>query len=722
MPIYSPTRTTFTVYSTDYKLYRREETTTTSGTESSTSSSSSHKSSSTKCGGKKCHYPSDHSNGATVGVAVGVPVAVCLVVFAVILVILYKRSKKEAQDDNDPEFEGDVEYMPHMGTYFPQIDSSNSGGSMEFKDDRMFQDTTPYYLPQQHISQPLNPFESSARSSRIRSVDPFQLPENIEFNALRDFAKQVDGPSIGGYHIASSSRNASHVSLPTDHGTNSMFMQDGGYQNNLQTCGLDFVRPEANPGFNRNSQISESTDNDTSLNSVLLTSPVKSVVGQANQYYSHDISGFDAEQSGIDLTVDRSIANDKYVQYPDARNILPDESFEFETTQEPELNSSKRNTEEDGEDKIYKFEYEDEEEDDENIQRMRSIYQVYLDRNETMKQASSQDTDNKLPVKQLDGPVNAQLGDSNLDGSNSSYAENTGTQGTQHLGEELQENVPIEAEEEKKHRRTVSSIYSEIPQLIDQPSLPQHQLQKQYTQEQYTQEQYPQEQYPQEQYPQEQYPTSSQQSFANQPQYYIQPVLVQHQYLHPQTFEEFEELPTPSQLAHSNTIDSLTSFNKPKQPQLTRLQTARLNGTALNPMDHPEMFYKKQGDQFSAYQQSISGTPTQDNSQNAPKPYQLRESIVMTDPSDLSILTTYKPAGSFRNISSFNSRNNSLMSQSNPYPQQQQQQQQINSRVSGLLDSTDVVQPPSVGDILPHSSSNEDLRKQLGHSSNYNIA
>lgn len=103
-----------------------------------------------------------------------------------------------------------------------------------------------------------------------------------------------------------------------------------------------------------------------------------------------------------------------------------------------------------------------------------------------------------------------------------------------------------------------------------------------------------------------------------------------------------------------------------------------------------------------------------------PSPYQLRQSVVMTNPSDLTAKPSYKPAGSFRSVSATNSRNNSLTTQNNIYLQQQQQQL-YNSRVSGILEETDVVQPPSVGGILPHSGSQDDLRKQLGSSHNYTV-
>lgn len=45
----------------------------------------------------------------------------------------------------------------------------------------------------------------------------------------------------------------------------------------------------------------------------------------------------------------------------------------------------------------------------------------------------------------------------------------------------------------------------------------------------------------------------------------------------------------------------------------------------------------------------------------------------------------------------------------------------INVRVSGLLDDSDILQPRSMGEILPFNASADDLRKQLGSSHNYEI-
>lgn len=106
------------------------------------------------------------------------------------------------------------------------------------------------------------------------------------------------------------------------------------------------------------------------------------------------------------------------------------------------------------------------------------------------------------------------------------------------------------------------------------------------------------------------------------------------------------------------------------------------------------------------------------NNGSAVAPYQMRQSVVMTNPSELSLPTKFRPAGSIRNVSGMNTRNNSMTTQMNPY---YQQQAAYNSRVSGLLQEEDVLHPSGIEGILPHNGSPDDLRRQLGTSHNYNI-
>ncbi|CAI6531781.1 AIS_HP2_G0020890.mRNA.1.CDS.1 [Saccharomyces cerevisiae] len=210
------------------------------------------------------------------------------------------------------------------------------------------------------------------------------------------------------------------------------------------------------------------------------------------------------------------------------------------------------------------------------------------------------------------------------------------------------------------------------------------------------------------------HPNGKTQSNNNCYYYNYSPSLLEH----PQTFESMRDLPTPTQLAYSTSSRSLTSFKgRPKPSNAVKyIPTVSLNGTALNPMDHPEMFYGTCTEIPSAAYLTKQAC--------MPLPHQLRQSIVMTNPADLSVRAHYKPAGSLSHLmraqhlpgSSPATTTSSFLSQPSPMIPKV-----INVRVSGLLDDSDILQPRSMGEILPFNASADDLRKQLGSSHNYEI-
>ncbi|CCD23979.1 Skg6p NDAI_0C03190 [Naumovozyma dairenensis CBS 421] len=650
----------------------------------SSSSSKTSSSKSTKCTGTKaqCEKPSmnSHSTSVTVGVAVAVPVAVVIIALAAILIVVYKRSKREAQEDNDPDFDGDGEYLPNVHPYAtqPQYYPTN--------DPQFATRNQNTYPPQQQQQPPIeNPFSNMQRVDSSWAVEPFQLPNTDDTNSLREFAKQVQNDKLGGYHLAS--RNGSRVELSQQSSSVSIPT----IKDTIKFAATDDSRFETNNNGYSNSQRTGTIDFESSSNGSPNTFLDEKLVKNSTVSIPTDELPLNTTQNAIQNTLE---------PYNDA--------FEFENNREDDADE---NNEDD-----YTIPLSSSEEED--IKRMKSIYQVYLDRNGTTYQKAGKmnesDTpletatkNTNLPMEQTTYPtevvedVSNQYG--NLDFQSNHENKNTDTSAT--LA------VPT------SKTRAASSIYSEAPFQL---SAQQHyQPQQSYQQ---PQQQYPQYLQPLQQVPPQPYLQYPPQAYNPQNQYYQS----QQQFNHPQTLETIGELPTPTGLMNSASSHSLTSFRNPSKQQI-QLQTARLNGTALNPVDHPEMFYTStpdaynngQGNGYAGTDASIQTNMKKETS-TAPLPFQLRQSIVMTNPHDLQAVPTHKPAGSFRNINAANnSRNNSLTSQTNPY--YQQQQRQFNSRVSGILEETDTVQPPRMGAILPHSGSQEDLRRQLGSSDNYNV-
>lgn len=696
---------------------------------SSSSASSTKNSKSAKCTGTKqqCQLPtdSDHSTSVTVGVAVAVPVGVIIIVLAVILYIVYRRSKKEAEEDNDPDFEGDSEFLPAMKDYSSGMNHPYSSDSQQDFMEKTLQQT------------PSDPFASSMNGSKYNTrsvtpsapgrpwyVDPFQLPqESNDSNSLRDFAMRVQEDGLGGYKVAADSRNASQTSLHLDNFSNRTPMRASSrFQENESF--LSHNSPIHNNQISRGSAAAGANKQSAFPNEVTDSASVSEDAGvskDSSESPSNDAFEFEFD-NGSEKTHRKSL------------QFGTDDDYELQDIKEPQhVDDGSGSKSED--DDYYVSRLSPNEEED--IKRMKSIYQVYLDRAKTMKKEQDKSDNandvfqdeirvdsidqNPLPsikinnnenIDKIKVPEAKYLAQEALPLSDT----NLGKYGPEMVqGQEqcpVRDTLTVTDTEAAPSNRIASSIYSEAIQPLN--------YQGQYQQQEqspvyggYTQ------------YPANGYSGNFQQQgyaapVAPNSQWYGAPVPQQHQqYNHPQTLETIGELPTPAYLAQSASSHSLTSFKKPNKQQLLQLQTARLNGTALNPVDHPEMFYSPTNDTYYVPQQQGQFMRFNENGA-APSPYQLRQSVVMTNPSDLTAKPSYKPAGSFRSVSATNSRNNSLTTQNNNYLQQQQQQL-YNSRVSGILEETDVVQPPSVGGILPHSGSQDDLRKQLGSSHNYTV-
>lgn len=690
----------------------------------SNNSSKTSKDKSTKCTGTKqqCQLPtnSKHTTGVTVGVAVAVPVAVVIILLIVIFYIVYKRSKREAQEDNDPDFEGDSEFLPHHNTYemHNQYSSSDSNQNMREKVDNAFYNgmsMAPPGVSQQQYPQPgsingANPF--SNRNSSW-TADPFQLPETDNADSLREFAKQMQNDGFGGYQLAS--RNGSQVSLHNDQNS---FISTNRLSNiRVVTNQSSLNNPIVMPGESRMASVHNSKNTSPLKNSSSVTNKQHHQQNLSSRKldFSQEVETFDNEDDG------------------EARDN--DDGFEFEnnnSTTQPQHLNVETNDPQQNEDNQYASNIPLSPEE-ENIQRMKSIYKVYLDRNETVRDPSTTHhvegeeahiEQNDLTQHSVSATISSQKQDPNVD---------MGPQQAMNVPQiQIQEATSVSAvtaenndntsdnnlQTSRMSHRIASSIYSEAPVQAYHSQLQQQQ------QQQYGYDQQPQ-QYGYNQDPnfammqqQQQYGYPQQQQMYNN---YPPLPNMPSQYMHPQTLEQIDELPMPSKLVNSDSSHSLTSFKQvtKSQQQLQQqqniLQTARLNGTALNPMDHPEMFYTN-NDGFMQQPQmpnnsSMSFVSNNSQMSNVISPHQMRKSIVMTNPAEFQPQASYKPAGSLRNIQP--------QQQMDPY--YQQQQQQIHSRVSGILENTDMVQPPSVGGILPHNGSQEDLRKQLGSSGNYAV-
>ncbi|CCF58362.1 hypothetical protein KAFR_0E02090 [Kazachstania africana CBS 2517] len=662
------------------------------------SSTSSGKSS--KCTGTKqeCEKPTDSTMDVTVAVAVVVPVAVIIIVLSVILFMVYRRSKKEAQEDNDPDFDGDAEFISNGYAM-----KHNFEGSNDSQHDMKEEFNQAYYQTGRPEENPFN----ENYNDHTWSVNPFKLPETADAGSLRNFAREIENDKVGGYQLAHiQSRVASSSSLALDQIGRGSFAARNGSAVGMSIhnrSGLDMV-----------GNVTPSRQSETDVAST--SSP-----GEYNNYKESPLQN-KGNRENVPLSIESiGIKNDE--------NVV-ESNYDARTKQKSQnvMNKSVRVQDVKYDDGNDDYAVQLSETEEENIKRMKSIYQVYLDRSGTMKQNAQLEKDADEINFEVENPStsfsptpsngvndeNAVLVNEPSQEVFQSYSEDvTGhtveqvadtsyqDEGSQNESVESTNHLaPVDNTATRKSHRIASSIYSEAPNLALQEQRQQYQnIQQQLSPQAYNN------------MPQ-QYPYQLQGQMPPVPQ--IPP-----QHSHPQTLESINELPAPAHLLQSSSTHSLTSFKQPSKQQM-QIQTARLNGTALNPVDHPEMFYTPNNNSYGPIpndNMSYTSNNTIGNGQ-APLPYQMRQSIVMTNPADIQMNNTYKPAGSLRNYNLPNSRNNSLTTTGNSY--YKQLQKQADARVSGILEPSDVVQPPNAVGIIPHSGSNDDLRRQLGSSHDYN--
>lgn len=666
-----------TVHSKSFGLYPRAD----SSTDSASSSKTSSKESSTKCTSKaECKKPSDATDATTVAVAVVVPVAVVGLILCFVLWKVWKRSKKEAMEDNDPDFDGDGEYLPQAQYRFDTKEQSEPTSGSNFDDYELKSQRDPF----------AGGYAAAGPHRQHFPLDPFQLPASDDTDDLRTFARSVQNNEFDGYRLAS--RNASELSLSR---TTSALQKPQGFTQqgriaSFTSSNLPSRESMTNLDMNRKEQVKQENPrsaeeatiesyNSEEFPSEVEDSPIKSARVNVEQGYVSDAAGLDPENSyrnGDGNADDVESNNNDFVDAKFDTDVVPhgpsgaEDDYELENSKE-----------------------------EENIKRMKSIYEVYLDRNGTVRTvkpspngAEAENTGFQESYVPESLPVGAS---SQIEKATAQqqYAEGHQTE-TQPEGL----NVPGQLAPETVGTRAASSIYSEMP------TMPQQTAQGVINRRQapYGQE----------------LPNSYTPQYYNDPNaaYYGQGhAYMLQQYHHPQALEHIEELPNPSNIPFSTSASSLTSYNKKAGKSMSPGGIRTHSGTTLNPLDHPELFYSQTSlvdNNELAYDQQAKGP-------SKVLPHHLRQSVVMTDPAQLSHSTLFKPAGSFRNMSAANSRNNSMTSQ---HTIQQYQTQMALQRVSGILDEHDTVQPPRLGGILPHNGSQDDLRRQLGSSDNYNVS
>ncbi|SCV02220.1 LANO_0F16072g1_1 [Lachancea nothofagi CBS 11611] len=681
-----------TASASNRRLLPRADSTTKSSSSSSSRSSSSTSSSSNR-------KPADANQSTAVIVAVVVPVVVVGVILAFVLWKVWQRGKKEAREDDDPDFDGDGLDLPSIDHTYQMRERSMPGTTSDSNFDDLESKgqshvMTSYQNPLGHKNFPL---------------DPFHLPNGDDTEELRSFARSIQNRELDGYRLASQNPSEISLSRPNSEFQKPQVLARNQRANSFTSSNMHSVESVPNWANNeedqsisdykykgdQTTQISQDIGDSTSE---IESSPIKHAHTEVQQGFVTNSVGLDPEKSARDsrsFSIDAENFADPIHDVSSREvdtNIQQDENDEYLTSKE-----------------------------EENIKRMKSIYEVYLDRNGTVRTLKPSSNGEAGETEPISGgfaaseslPAEAVSKINHAAGTQKALESQFNASGTFPFEEQVGLQVPDQEKQKGSGRRAVSSIYSEMPTYPPQSAQPEYNQEEQPIQEN-SQLQY------QPQY-QPQYPTQYQHQYPaqyyndpNTPQAYANEAYAPQQYYHPQALENIEELPNPSNLPFSASTSSLTSYKKVGK-SLFPGGMSTYNGTSLNPIDHPELFYN----QMSGANDSQSGIGQETTGHNQILPHHLRQSIVMTNPADLTFAKLHKPAGSFRNISAANSRNNSMTSQ---HSIQQYQSQLAHQRVSGILDDHEVMHPPKMGGILPHNGSHDDLRRQLGSSDNYNVS
>lgn len=216
---------------------------------------------------------------------------------------------------------------------------------------------------------------------------------------------------------------------------------------------------------------------------------------------------------------------------------------------------------------------------------------------------------------------------------------------------------------------------------------------QQYPQQGYPQQGYPQQGYPQQGYPQQGYP---QQYYQQYPQMYQQNTS---QYGYPanqrsqpyanmkKRLPELEKLPLPHQLnKRTSTLESFTTFSAESHKNPLTLPSLPID-QSFNPIDHIDWAGK--------------------NLDNAPSPGQIRDSIVMFNPVGLSSNKTFVSKGTakerVREFNKFQKQNTGMLPPGSPV---------LTGPLYGFYGDMPE-RPHGAENLIPRSGSQADLRKRM---------
>lgn len=708
---------------------------------------------------EKC---TDTQNGCTYNTSIST-LAICLAVIIPVVVVFfvvvffifkaYRRNKKEQLDDNDPDFNGDNIVLPdyNHNTYNPHYqrqfinDSTDSFGNPfdEKSRNTNFNHPSQVQLTRgQQQNQNFQPYLNNMSEFALpfgnskEDLDRYSKNLGLDFHEFSYPINKMNSPPVSRSGSPSNSRrnsigerskfskNQSLVKLPTSLTLSTVNANEADQHENDDDSG-DIETPQ------------DMHDEESTQASRI---PPLHVVGDSNDGDDDDETDIDNEH--IQTPIDYANENPFETGNVNAESSIS--PISENTYKHVQPNSSHTTMDTDNDDNLknpLNLEIEpvkhgeipelDTEvdplspEEEEQLNRMKSVYQVYFSRNGSKRiPRNDKDNDNREgediytaplpsnikisdypevsvpPVNTGDNKNTLEIPESSEDGDN--------------FRASVSSSVYLPVNENNLNRSNTSAgQFAHQQQLgnavINNQGQQQYyqQPQEYYPQQRYPQQEYPQQGYPQQGYPQQEYPQQGYQAYPGYPQYeqqypqmYQQQGYAANQRLQtyggnlPKRLPKLEKLPLPHQLnKRTSTLESFTNFSSESHKNPVTLPAMPIDQN-FNPIDHVNW----------------GGNKNQE-SESAPSPSQIRNSIVMFNPVGLSNNKTFVSKGTAKErVREINKINTNMPNMPNdPYIPNSPT---LNGPLYGFYDNV-TERPHGAENLIPRHGSQADLRKQM---------
>ncbi|GMM43818.1 hypothetical protein DAPK24_003930 [Pichia kluyveri] len=748
-----------------------------------------------KCTGSEqmCQTGTDTTNTLAICLAVIIPVVLVILVVGVFMYKAYRRNKKEALDDDDPDFNVDNIILPDYEMsnkiYNPNINTNIVNGS-----------TDSFGNPFNEKNIPNN--NNNFANPSYPSSDPLVLPFGSSKEELDRYSKNL-GLDYHEFNYPvrkmNSNQNSRRNSLSHSYSNSSLNLNQNNNNNNLKSnsplknINSDYNNNDnqsfTNKNFQQKSNIppplhvvgddsndEESSDDDSDDNS-----------DEDSDDNSEEDSDEDSDDDSEDDEDEDEDEDDSSIVHNDLESKLEKTSNPFESKLDKSLDNSVSPITDDGElnfinsskttvneipdnTKVQNplglavnsniandFDAKNSEipdlgndiplspEEEEQLNRMKSVYQVYFSRNgskyikkdapvygnnNNIEHNTENHNDNiipksgdneypdesvglpPLPREQLEQIQNQNQSKNILQipGAHNNDGEHDDDETDNNYRQSVSSSVYLPVNEHSVNNTTAGQFahqqlgnllpnqddsnnynnygqnYQQYPDPYQQYQQYPDQYQQQYPPQQYPQ-QYQQQNYPPQQY-QQQYPPQNYPNYPPQQSYGYASNQRSQQYSNSsRNLPKLEKLPLPHQLnKRTSTLESFTTFtaDSHKNPVTHSAMPIDQN---FNPINHVNWKTEQTAD--------------------APSPSQIRNSIVMFNPVGLSKNSTYVSKGTakerVRKLNKFQNNDDGFIPPGSPV---------LNGPLYGFYDNVPE-RPHGAENLIPHSGSQLDLRKQM---------